>query len=372
MQRQKTQSDFVLFPSQPSDHADMLAFEPSRHQHFYFPQFSMDATFNDPFVFNMESFTFPQNEGPQRAPQSYLDTQSLFMEPVADIHKPMVFPPPSTPPLITTSERHLSSLSSTSGPSIPSASSSAIGSPYSAATHGFQENWVDTNHGLGHPTEVVNDLANDYVGNAADNEQVFGQDKLPGNFVGECDNISSSAKSQSAIYFSNSQFSEHVSVSSFPITSPDGERGMAMGPQNMGSSSLETPTFKSPVSPVSVRTTPSSSYSPGLANRRQSNPDPVINTGMRTARMSPFPFSPKRSKSSMSSPQSPKRGRHGHFQSSFFNQSSGNFVPPLESSCWFFLEIPLHSMQLSSIPSVLKQKKDTILLACTKSLEIQR
>ena len=377
MHNPKTQPDFVLFPSQPSDQTDMLAFEPSRHQHSpYFPQFSMEATLNDPFGFNMDNFSsFAQNEGAQRAPQSYLDTPSLYVESVSDMNKPMAFPPvPSTPPSI--SEQHMPSLSSVSGPSIASAPSSTIGSPYSGATHRLQEDWIDTNHGLGLPAEVVNDLfPNDYVGNAAYNEAVLGQDKLANNFVGECDNISSSVNSQSAVSFSNSQFSEKASSSSssssssFPITSPDPEPGMAMDPilrhanvmatnpndatlqlsrpgssqsQSMGFSPPKASTFKSSIAPASAKMAPSAMHSPGLVTRRQSNPQPVTSTGMRMARMSPFPFSPKGSKSNVSSPQSPKRGLQGHCQSSFFffNQSSGNFVPPLESSCLFSLRYP--------------------------------
>lgn len=93
---------------------------------------------------------------------------------------------PTTPPAIpiSNSEPYLSGVSTASGPSIASASSSAMGSPYSANAQNLQEEWVDTNHGLGLPGAVMSDLfPNENMVNPFDSEGFY--QKKSDSFVGE-------------------------------------------------------------------------------------------------------------------------------------------------------------------------------------------
>lgn len=136
----------------------------------------------------LDFFTFPvdnlngleQGQDSTRAPQSYYETHSAYTE-SGDIQKPASgFHSPPVP----STESHMPGLASASGPSIASASSSAIGSPYSNTPQGLQENWVDTNNGLGLPGAVVGELLpNDYMGNTMDPD-AFYQKKCTDSFVG--------------------------------------------------------------------------------------------------------------------------------------------------------------------------------------------
>ncbi|KAL1963824.1 hypothetical protein VTN77DRAFT_7755 [Rasamsonia byssochlamydoides] len=188
MQRQKTGSDFVLFPVDSS--SDMLALDSSRRQHLPFFAQPIDSATMEPFSYTPfehhdDFHPLSQSQDSARSlPHSYYDTPSMYVESTPEMH--MAFP--STPPPMATSHfpEHMSTLSSASGPSIASAASSAIGSPYSGATHGFSENWIDTNHGLGLPAAVMNDLvSNDcnQIGGTVDPDSAFSPEKFPDNFV---------------------------------------------------------------------------------------------------------------------------------------------------------------------------------------------
>ncbi|KAJ5114499.1 hypothetical protein NUU61_000258 [Penicillium alfredii] len=143
----------------------MLAVDPARLKQSYYQ--AMDPTLVD-------IFPFPVDSAPQYAPtltrvsQPFYDTPSVYE---SDVHNPSNFSSmPATPPL-------------SSGPSIASASSSAIGSPYSGTAQAFQDNWVNTNHGLGLPTAVMNDLfPNEFVGSTVDLDGLY-QEKFPDTFV---------------------------------------------------------------------------------------------------------------------------------------------------------------------------------------------
>ncbi|KAJ5085503.1 hypothetical protein N7532_010274 [Penicillium argentinense] len=99
-----------------------------------------------------------------------------------DLHKPSHFPSmPATPPSVSTAQEPPIPTGSASGPSIASAPSSAIGSPYSGAQV-YHDNWVNTNHGLGLPSAVMSDLfSNDYMG-PVDMDGLY-QEKFPDAFV---------------------------------------------------------------------------------------------------------------------------------------------------------------------------------------------
>lgn len=161
----------------------MLAVEPAGpKQSSYFAQMAMDSTL----------FSFPLEDVPPYPPnnQAYYDNPTLFAESSTEAQKTSTSnfsAMPATPPVVPTSqssEPHIPS--SASGPSIPSASSSAIGSPHSGTAQVFQDNWVNTNYGLGLQTAVINDpfsFSNEYMGSAVDMDGLY-QEKFPDNFVG--------------------------------------------------------------------------------------------------------------------------------------------------------------------------------------------
>ncbi|KAE8417589.1 hypothetical protein BDV36DRAFT_283624 [Aspergillus pseudocaelatus] len=155
----------------------MLAFEhPRQQQTPYFQHFTMDPALTEPFTFHVDLSGFGQGPNSSRLPQStYYDTPSV--DAYSDTNKATNCPPmPATPPsapISHFSEPFMPGLSTASGPSIASASSSAIGSPYSGTAPAIHENWVDTNHGLGLPAAVMSDHLNECPGNLLDMEILY-------------------------------------------------------------------------------------------------------------------------------------------------------------------------------------------------------
>lgn len=149
----------------------------------------MDPTLVDAFAFHVGDVNaYAQDQDTSRIQQSYYDTQSLYAESGSDVHHSTGFPSMPVTPSIQTSQstdQYMPGLSAPSAPSVSSASSSAIGSPYSGTASTLQEQWVDTNHGLGLPAAVMGDLfPHDYMG-GLDSDLVFCQEKFPEGFVGE-------------------------------------------------------------------------------------------------------------------------------------------------------------------------------------------
>lgn len=184
MQTENPHSDFVLLlPGLSHDLSKMLALEPSRQQQPpYFQPYTMDPALTDPFGFQLDHVNM-FGQAPSRVPQQYYETPPVYPESGPDM-KASTFPS-TTPPSMATSQptdHAMPGLSSASGPSIASASSSAIGSPYSG---NMQENWVDTSHGLGLQGAVVSDLfPSDYMGGAVDPDGFY--QKTQGSYVGKC------------------------------------------------------------------------------------------------------------------------------------------------------------------------------------------
>lgn len=150
-------------------------------------------SYYDPMTLDPGMFSFPVDNLAHygqtdlaRLHHSYYDTQSLFHS--AQLQKAAHFSSlPTTPPSVSAShsaEPHIPTGSAASGPSIASASSSAMGSPYSGTAQNFHENWVNTNHGLGLPAAAMGDLfPNEYFGSAVDME-ILCQEKFPDTYVG--------------------------------------------------------------------------------------------------------------------------------------------------------------------------------------------
>lgn len=194
MSTQLADSDFVLFPQNLNNttrRSKMLAVEAARpKQSAYFqPMAMVDPNLVDMFSYPMDVPPYPHTHTDfSRLPQSYFEASSVFAE--SDFHQTSTYPSmPATPPSIAAShstEHIIPTGSAASGPSIASAPSSALGSPYSGNAQVVQDNWMNTNHGLGLPAAVMNDLfANDYshMGGSVDMDGLY-QEKFSDTFVG--------------------------------------------------------------------------------------------------------------------------------------------------------------------------------------------
>ncbi|EKV19876.1 hypothetical protein PDIG_00430 [Penicillium digitatum PHI26] len=162
----------------------MMALEAARPKQLsYFDPVTMDLSM---FSFPVEGFPhYQQDLDMSHAANAYYDTHPLLES--ADLQNPTYLASiPATPPSISASnsaEPYLPTGSAASGQSIASASSSAMGSPYSGTAHAFQENWVNTNHGLGLPAAVMNDLfSQEYMGSTLEMEMPY-QEKFLDPFV---------------------------------------------------------------------------------------------------------------------------------------------------------------------------------------------
>ena len=325
---------------------------------------------HDPFApLSMDSYSsFGSNTLFAPAPHSFFDTPSFIVEAPPEMNKQAVYP--STSPSVATTrslEHPPSTVSTASGPSLTSASSSAVGSPYSKATHGvpYQENWVDMSNGL--PLNCDN-LPRDFVSSGMDPEMVFAQGKLPDTFVGEFDNISSSVEPEKMATFSSSISPTVDSFHSSPLSlnrSPeDLEPDVTIDSILQGDYTTTTPSplattpamsyrsasfsstphrgekspqsFRSPVTPNSTISTKHAMRSPAKPHRHRSFTYPAPAPGVKRRSNSSRQNKQYPGQSSFSL-ELPDHNRDGSFQNSFFRQSSGNFVLPLESSCWFFL-----------------------------------
>lgn len=303
------------------------------------------------------------------------------------------FTPSGSPsPSISQSFDHPPSiLSSTSGASAQSTASSAAGSPYSHDTNHVpsQENWTESHRGLG----IVPGIApNEGFGSdlypltSMDNELVFSEDKFPNNFVGESRKIFSSSIPTSSTASSvpvsvSSCASSQSFVSAFCYSPLALDTSVTTGDVTIDTilkevnSRIDTPTtaLTSPTSASSIETspryfrstplapqssprvrgsfksptTPASAMSP-LASR--STPPPSVRLhGSRRNSTAPCSDSKAQQSTTTSShrvhpfgrptpPPSSQAQFHIHqSQSPFFGQSSGRFIAPLESSCWFSL-----------------------------------
>ena len=292
---------------------------------------------------------------------------------------------PSTSPSTSMSQSFdpaPSILSSASGASVQSTASSAVGSPYSHPTQSLpsQETSYEPHHGLGiAPGVVQNDHYPQDIFSVPgmDNETSFPRDKFPSSFVGELSAVSSSSilasygtispvsssslSSSFAPAFDAAPLALDTSVGSVTIDSILEEVNNKAGtydclatPVSI-SSSNPSPTegharylaksndqagnkFKSPTAPASAMSPLDSGATSPSAARRPEQPLQTTSTSsaMRSQKSPPNPSRRMHPYGRPSPPpQSPSQAHAVQFQSPFFSQSSGRFVAPLQSSCWF-------------------------------------
>ena len=363
-------SDFVLFPRGPSYHNMGSEDDTSGLNTSYDPYPSMSAYSAPPAYYNPPHYFFESAKSQDQHRFTPVGSPSPSISQALD-H------PPST------------TLSSASGASVQSTASSAVGSPYSHAAHNLpsQDQWTESHHGLGIASGVVH--SNDGFGHdmaqwgGMENELIFDSSKLQDSFIGESENLSSSPISPncsaSLSISSCSAPQDFISGYSLPhqtmASNPSGNgRNVTIdtileevnntiqssprtaSPTSTSStriSPVTAPISHSPQGPRSFRspTAPASAMSPSLSNasfvswtqrrgpRRQSA---ITRADLKSPRNSvsptdrhapyarPFPV-----------PESQAKFPSAHSSSPFFGQSSGRFIPPLQSSCWFSLLILL-------------------------------
>jgi hypothetical protein len=288
--------------------------------------FSQPFQFNGAQTYNMDaSYSYPRTQEGYPA-STGLGSSTIYAE----------APQYESPDLRTAPSNY----STASG---PSASSSTMGSPHSIHGHIVP----GPEYGLGLTPSIVN--YNDY-GHNEYTFQTSGMDDFtlefntaksnPNSFVGECKTISTSAPRQRGSISSNS---ESLSLSTF-VSSPN-----TMDTPTPMRSDSATRSMASPITPTSAMRSPDESFkspsvsafstSPSSSRRpSQTFSAPLYASPSTTGRPQEIRLSPISSFSqSFTSEQSPSYTTY--HQSPFFSQSSGNFVPPLESSCRFPLLI---------------------------------
>ena len=379
---------------------DQTFFEMSSNQNNVPFQYYLDADLQQDIAdMNQSTFdSYPGLNAFSQPEQAFYETPHLAVKGPQDTLKrshQQRYTPMASPSLSASHslDHAPSNRSHNSGTSGRSTASSAMGSPYSHNTHSLpgQEQWMNPPHGLGiAPGIVHNDFGNnnDAFTFPAEGDQLgFDSVKFPDSFVGEFPPVSSSlvvATSpvlSSPISYSSSTSQSLLSAVPSPnlaldpgpraqpasidtvlgdmtvpnntmrnrMISPVDNRSPLVVPSTYRSRSPEQSglAFVSPTTPASAmthftsrNTYPSGPRIPESRKRSIGSTDHSVPQG-----------SPPLSKRSARSPVSPE-AYNTQFQSPFFSQSSGRYVAPLQSSCWFpcvssfyrsFFSLSLHS-----------------------------
>jgi hypothetical protein len=335
MHNQFEEVDFPLYPEQP--------------------MFSQDLYSNNIHSFNMDPNMVAFGNFPRSAQDAYPNQSTDFTPaqlyneaPGFSKDSPHMYPigsPELRAPLA-------SNLSSASG---PSASSSTIGSPYSG--HGQVAPAIPEwgVQGLGLAPSIAGDYgySNEYSFGSSGMEQDFAFADLnkPIGFVGECASVSASA---SNLYPSISSPTSSLSAfvpslenrvdSALERSNSHGSTPRlahsplhVMSPPTVGrrDHNFSSPVTATPNSPFSTRRSSVQSFGGSYCT------PPSSASG---ARPSPKFSAAPSLESQASEPVSPLSYR----PTSFFSQSSGHFVPPLESSCLFPLSLHCATSHLSA------------------------
>ncbi|ODH52586.1 hypothetical protein GX48_01366 [Paracoccidioides brasiliensis] len=387
----------------------MLALEHSRHKQSYLPQLSMDPSMHDPFgplyidsysplgSYNLfpagstsfsdaPSFLIEAPHHPYNNNNNNSSSNSAKYEPYAHHHCAS----PTIVSIQASDFKASTTSSSASGPSLPSTSSSTIGSPY-------QESWIDMNSssGLGPATVGSDGYPQEYVGAAMDANMMFAPEKLPDSFVGEyrnvfpysapshtrilpvkaalfakpstvfspspalcssggavsCSLVSTSRHTDVAASSGNTQ--QHM-LSMSPPSSTVPLKGRRSRMDSSSRTSRRPGALDAPITRSLSGEYSPSLYSPGLLRSRKRSLTQAsdLASAVHARKMSTAESSVKCRDSlpSSRSPQSPLTSSiyRERFENCFLNQSSGNFVPPPESSYPSLINPPMQ--QQSSYP----------------------
>jgi hypothetical protein len=348
----------------------MLALAHSRRQEPFAFSSGLDSAFRDPyFSQSMNTYgSFDSATSFASIPFSFYDSNSASADLPPDTTNLAMFTSqfnrafnPSSP----RSELPPPTLSNASAPSVPSNTPSTVGSPYSAHAQAIsnQESWNNVNQGLTLGPGIINNdgYEQGFGGVDVDSEIRFSIDgKVAEDFVGECTKLSPSNRRSSNFAFSEQRKSSQPTP--FPVSVRGSTRGdsvtidsvleqanRAIQPSLFRSSDRD-PSFTVPSSlpkeksqegppkPKAISRSSSISASsdpktPKLSSPHFSSATAALAGASRSVK-SPITMS-----SSDTTAETSRPNYAGHFQSHFFAQSSGNFVPPLESSCSCFLDV---------------------------------
>jgi hypothetical protein len=277
----------------------------------------------------------------QTMPYSYFESQSMYAPaPLQTIKQEMQHYHDLPPALIP----------SGSAPSVPSASSSTVGSPFSGPSHTIsthdEHEYSGSSYGVGGmmPTIVNHDnfSSQDIMRTSMEGDlSLTSLEKVPDSFVGESADLSFSQLRAPAVALSQAQVVQ-------PISRPAIRTGhFCSSPEPMALSTVDsrgrsfTPSITSVSAYSTAAASPATEHTP---------PTPIFKSPITPA--SAFPrqcslekpknFTPTPRSHANSSPQfhmSPQPNlpsqhvQNDRFQAHFFAQSSGNFMPPLETSC---------------------------------------
>ena len=364
---QNRHNDFVLFPQREPP---LQGLPDSRWRDVFDDfHFSMAANYQHDF----SSVTASGYEGiiPTYSSGSlYYDGPQL----VIDEPKESFRPTSASPSSMTHSLEHVpSSLSHTSGASGRSTASSAVGSPFSHTTQSLpagQDQWIESSHGLGIAAGINHDTFPSYHLSSVQNEHIVYHEKYPGSFVGELQQIPLPFTALSPLISSPISCSSSTSQSiSSPLCSPSVRFSTTMGTLSTIDTILERakshmqplPQGASPLLPkspsvMSIPLNLSISGQGGPGFRPPARPASAIHENVSRATSPLRTHKPddkshglhwvSGSTSSRTSTEHPNKliksstppdytCGNRYFQNPFFTQSSGRFVAPLESSCWF-------------------------------------
>ena len=395
-------NDFVLFPR---DQSYMGTLDPRLGESFDNMHYQPNAVSN---MLRLGEFSgqasspyesLPPLSAYSTAPSAYFGAQNVPYETrKGNMGRPMRRQTPSGSPSPSISQAfdHSSALSSASGASAQSTAqstaSSTDGSPYASARHvlPYEDKWSGHLHGLGIAPGIVSSesISNESFPPANfDNDLILEDSKFP-NYVGECEKNSLSISLSPP--FASSVFSGLAPQTSVPVIH---SRQLALETTAVTSnitigSILEEANSKvqtavqliSPISAASAAASPTTSinrYEAGSPARWESSfrastspPSAAFSYPSRSTSsqdsdghvFSGSPIVPLHNVGAPIGPQQPPERCHpynqyspppvsqhqniyGQPQNNFFNQSSGRFVAPLESSCRFSLSSSFPSMK---------------------------
>lgn len=386
-------SDFVLFPRDPSSYLDMLDargdsdfdglhYNPQTTSNMQRPLSDLASTSYDPYP---PVLAYSGSSSYHGAPQFVLDAPKGDAGQESKRWTSSGSPSPSTSQPYDHPPSAVSSVSGTSG---QSTASSAVGSPYSHATQTIpgQEHWTDSHLGLGIAAGMFH---NDRFGNdifpttSIDHDLTFEDGKYPNSFVGKSGSISplsisASHPNTSAVSPSPSS---HLPISAFhapqlaldtsvatrdvtidtileEVNSGIGASPHVVSPASAASTNA-SPTFPRGTHPVpctlhtagsfKAPTTPASAmslfasrgFSPPATRQCHPRRHSTAICGDLNVRRSPS-ASFRRSHPYNRPTLSPVPNNQlliNQSQPPFFSQSSGRYIAPLESSCWFSLVV---------------------------------
>ncbi len=376
-------SDFVLFPRDHSSYLDMLDARGDNDfdgLHYNPPTTSnMQQNFSDLASTTYDPYP-PALAYPSGSSAYHAASQLALETPKGNARQEPRRWTPSGPPSPSVSQSYEhppSAVSSVSGASGQSTASSVVGSPYSHATQCLpgQEHWTDPHLGLG---IAVGTCHNDTFGNDIfpssniDHDLMFEDGKYPNSFVGKSSNISpssvstsysnppavSSPPSQNLISaLQTAQLALDTSVAAHHITIDtileEVNSSIAASPQSISPSSAVSkkgsphpgPSIPHTASSFKAPTTPASAMS-SFAPRGFTPPTPRQRPPRRHSTAVCADVNVQRSPTASSGRFHPygrpilppvplNQFRENQSQRPFFSQSSGIYIAPLESSCWF-------------------------------------